>query len=99
MVIYFQLLIEHVSLIPHRLIRDSGRNGFGVEPLPSQAARPFVKSNSAKHHTQSNFREGPERPRRLNRSRDHYEQTIAALAQRTRHFSVAGSRPAWPALP
>src|SRR5215813_8443495 len=47
-------------LLPIRLIRDSGRNGFGVEPLPSQVARPFVKSNSAKHHTQSNFREDRE---------------------------------------
>jgi hypothetical protein len=26
---------------------------------------PFVKSNSAKHHTQSNFREGPERSSRF----------------------------------
>src|SRR6266508_5082923 len=32
-------------LLPHRLIRGSGRNGFGVEPLPSQAAQPFVNDN------------------------------------------------------
>src|SRR4029434_4082165 len=80
-------------LLSHRLIRRSGRNGSFDEPLTSQDARPFVKSNPAKHHTQSNFSESPglERPERTI-MKETYEYTITTLAQRTRHFPIAGSR-------
>lgn len=37
------------------LIRSLGQDGFSIKPLSLLAARPFVKSNPAKHHSHPDF--------------------------------------------